>query len=127
MVHRHGRRGPGDIYGAGRLVGSAEPFEMPSYAPQEWTRDAACRLAADPEDWFQQPNSLRTVKALTVCSSCPVKQVCFDYAISKRINYGIWGGRTEKQLRYRLLEIYKTAKAKSFVVIRNGARKRPAS
>lgn len=118
----------------GTLVGHAEPFEMPSHAPEPWTVDAACqpekfpagRLTADgprvllePEDWFQRPHSLRTKAARAVCETCPVRQQCLEYAVRKRIPDGIWGGLTEKELRALLRKAYRQARARSYVVIRN--------
>jgi hypothetical protein len=37
--------------------------------------------------------------ARRVCSACPVRQQCLDYAITNRIAYGIWGGLTERERR----------------------------
>lgn len=137
MVHNRGRRGAANPYGTGRLVGHAEPFEMPSHRPEPWTRDAACapdkypsaRFPAngpmrllEPNDWHQAANSPRTVMARMVCAGCPVRRECGEYAVRKRINNGIWGGLTEKELRALLLKAYKEARAKSFVVIRQRPR-----
>lgn len=119
---------------SGTLVGHAEPFEMPSYAPEPWTVDAACqpekfpsrrltpegpRVLLEPEDWFQKPNSQRTRAAREVCLECPVREQCLEYAVRKRIPDGIWGGKTEKELRSLLRKAYDRARARSTVVIRN--------
>lgn len=134
MIRNHNRRGPGNQYGAGRLAGSAEPFEMPSHRPEPWTRDAACqpercptgvrpadggRVLLEPNDWHQAANSPRTVMARQVCLLCPVRRECQEYAVRKRIDNGIWGGLTEKELRSLLRRAYQQARAKSFVVIRS--------
>jgi len=37
--------------------------------------------------------------ARQVCSACPVRQLCLDYAITNRITHGIWGGLTERERR----------------------------
>jgi WhiB family redox-sensing transcriptional regulator len=109
--------------GTGHLVGSAEPFEMPRFEPESWTRDAACREPRDLDDWHQPPNSLRTKAAREVCATCPVREQCLDFAIRNRIDNGIWGGLTEKELRALLLKAYKKARAKTLVVIRPKRRK----
>lgn len=30
--------------------------------------------------------------ALNICAACPVKLLCFDYAVSVPETYGVWGG-----------------------------------
>jgi WhiB family redox-sensing transcriptional regulator len=37
--------------------------------------------------------------AKRVCAGCPVRRACLDYAITNRIELGIWGGMTEKERR----------------------------
>jgi len=37
--------------------------------------------------------------ARQVCTACPVRQPCLDYAITDRITSGIWGGLTERERR----------------------------
>lgn len=67
----------------------------------EWQRDGLCNQT-DPEAFF--PEYERDGKAAkAVCKECPVKQKCFDYAVSNQETFGIWGGvdftirRTEKE------------------------------
>ena len=50
-------------------------------------RDAA-RLAAERES-----------RALALCERCPVQVECLAYAVASRQQHGVWGGRTEQQLR----------------------------
>lgn len=46
-----------------------------------------------PEDLHGQYNNWAERKlAIEICSRCPVKALCADYAISTREPYGIWGG-----------------------------------
>jgi hypothetical protein len=112
--------------GSGRLIGAAEPPEVGLWQPEPWTERAACvndnpKEPGKPEDlndWHQPANSPRTRFALSVCATCPVRQECLDYAIRNRIDNGIWGGVTEKELRSLLLKAYKQARAKTLVVIR---------
>jgi WhiB family redox-sensing transcriptional regulator len=37
--------------------------------------------------------------ARQVCSSCPVREACLDYAIYCRIEHGVWGGESERARR----------------------------
>jgi WhiB family redox-sensing transcriptional regulator len=56
----------------------------------EWQREALCNQT-DPEAFF--PEYERGGKmAKEVCKHCPVKQKCFDYAVSNNEEHGIWGG-----------------------------------
>ncbi len=34
-----------------------------------------------------------------ICSSCVVMQECLEYALSNRIDHGVWGGASERQRR----------------------------
>jgi hypothetical protein len=34
-----------------------------------------------------------------VCTRCPARQPCLEYALSNRITSGIWGGLTERERR----------------------------
>lgn len=36
-------------------------------------------------------------KTIVVCEGCPVKWDCLNYAVANGIEYGIWGGTTERQ------------------------------
>ncbi|MFD9072053.1 WhiB family transcriptional regulator [Streptomyces lasiicapitis] len=38
-------------------------------------------------------------EAKAICSSCPVKKACFDYALDNQIRHGMWGGLTEDERR----------------------------
>ena len=56
--------------------------------------DAICGDGwTDPEIFFD----LRTEKAaVEVCVSCPLMQMCADYALKNEIEHGVWGGLTER-------------------------------
>ena len=51
-------------------------------------RGAATRLAAT-----------RERQALAVCDRCPVQVQCLAYAVATRQQHGVWGGRTQQELR----------------------------
>ncbi|MEV5877991.1 WhiB family transcriptional regulator [Streptomyces sp. NPDC052101] len=38
-------------------------------------------------------------EAKQICSQCPVKKACFDYALDNEIRQGMWGGITETERR----------------------------
>jgi WhiB family redox-sensing transcriptional regulator len=62
-------------------------------ADAEMWVDAVCSQI-DPELFFD----LRTEKqAVDVCIGCPLMQKCGEYALKNQVEYGVWGGLTEKQ------------------------------
>ncbi|MGO9872493.1 MAG: WhiB family transcriptional regulator [Acidimicrobiia bacterium] len=37
-----------------------------------------------------------------VCAQCPVRGECLEYALTNRLDYGVWGGASERE-RQRIL------------------------
>lgn len=61
----------------------------------EWTLQAKCRHMADalfPEGKDQK-------RARAVCIGCPVRSECLAEALDNRIEWGVWGGMTERERR----------------------------
>lgn len=66
--------------------------------PEDWTLVARCRGMEDalfPEGKDQK-------RARTVCLGCPVRQRCLAEALDDRIEWGVWGGLTERERRHLL-------------------------
>jgi WhiB family transcriptional regulator, redox-sensing transcriptional regulator len=63
---------------------------------EDWTGQAACR-ATDPDALFVQGAAQNRAKA--VCLSCPVRTECLADALDNRIEFGVWGGMTERERR----------------------------
>jgi WhiB family redox-sensing transcriptional regulator len=70
----------------------------------EWQLHAACR-GSDPELFFRRPGERgpalreRETQAQAICSACPVRRTCLEWALAVPELYGVWGGRTEEELR----------------------------
>lgn len=62
----------------------------------DWRRDAACR-DGDPDRLFVRGAAQR--QARTVCAGCPVRTECLAEALDNRIEFGVWGGMTERERR----------------------------
>lgn len=62
----------------------------------DWAARGACR-AADPDMLFVQGAAQNRAKA--VCMSCPVRTECLADALDNRIEFGVWGGMTERERR----------------------------
>ncbi|GAA1942780.1 WhiB family transcriptional regulator [Amycolatopsis minnesotensis] len=62
----------------------------------DWRVSASCR-DSDPDGLFVR--GAEQNKAKTVCMGCSVRTECLAEALDHRINFGIWGGMTERERR----------------------------
>ncbi|WP_239310994.1 MULTISPECIES: WhiB family transcriptional regulator [unclassified Frankia] len=62
----------------------------------DWTANAACR-DLDPDDLFVQGAAQNRVK--TRCFGCAVRTECLADALDNRVEFGVWGGMTERERR----------------------------
>lgn len=62
---------------------------------QSWVETARCRGAED--DLF--PEGKQQKRAAAICMGCPVRQDCLIEALDNRLEWGIWGGLTERERR----------------------------
>jgi len=63
---------------------------------QDWTARAACRDDA-PDTLFVQGAAQNRAKS--VCLGCPVRTECLADALDNRVEFGVWGGMTERERR----------------------------
>lgn len=61
-----------------------------------WSERAACR-SSDPEELFDA--AARQNRAKAVCNGCAVRTECLVEALDNRIEFGVWGGMTERERR----------------------------
>ncbi|MEJ6550657.1 MULTISPECIES: WhiB family transcriptional regulator [unclassified Corynebacterium] len=62
----------------------------------EWITQAHCRNI-DPEELFVRGAAQR--KAVAICRHCPVVLQCRADALDNEVEFGVWGGMTERQRR----------------------------
>jgi WhiB family redox-sensing transcriptional regulator len=62
----------------------------------DWSAQAACRTS-DPDELFVQGAAQNRAKA--VCTGCPVRTECLADALDNRVEFGVWGGMTERERR----------------------------
>lgn len=62
----------------------------------EWAASATCQKSR-PDELFVR--GAEQHKAKVVCSSCPVRAECLAEALDNRIEWGVWGGMTERERR----------------------------
>ncbi|MFZ2176199.1 MAG: WhiB family transcriptional regulator [Rhodococcus sp. (in: high G+C Gram-positive bacteria)] len=67
-----------------------------SVARIDWVVRARCR-ESDPDELFVRGAAQR--EAATVCRDCPVLIECGADALDHRVEFGVWGGMTERQRR----------------------------
>ena len=62
----------------------------------DWTTQAACK-GTDPNELFVQGAAQNRAKLL--CRGCPVRTECLADALDNGIEFGVWGGMTERERR----------------------------
>lgn len=63
---------------------------------ENWRTAALCRTT-DAEDLFVTGAAQR--EARQFCRTCPVRTECLAHALDQRIEFGVWGGMTERERR----------------------------
>ncbi len=62
----------------------------------DWASFAACRTT-DPDTLFVQGAAQNRAKA--ICVGCDVRTECLADALDNRVEFGVWGGMTERERR----------------------------
>lgn len=65
-------------------------------AAHEWASLGLCHKG-DPDVLFVRGAAQNLAKAL--CRACPVRAECLADALDNRVEYGVWGGMTERERR----------------------------
>lgn len=66
---------------------------------EHWVAAALCKQSA-PDELFVR--GAQQHKAKVVCQACPVRTECLAEALDNRIEWGVWGGLTERERRAML-------------------------
>jgi len=69
----------------------------PDHEVQPWMLDARCR-DLDPAEFFPS-DGVGVERARRICAECPVRAECLEYALTYRIDHGVWGGASERERR----------------------------
>lgn len=72
-----------------------------------WRQRAACR-GVDP-DIFYPASDEEVEAAKAICTVCPVREPCLEYALANRERDGVWGGATERERRRIIRQRRKSA------------------
>jgi WhiB family redox-sensing transcriptional regulator len=68
-------------------------------AAPTWRDEAACK-GMDTAIWYPEGGQ-RNDEAKAICDGCPVEAACLEAAVARREDFGVWGGRSEKERRPR--------------------------
>jgi WhiB family redox-sensing transcriptional regulator len=63
---------------------------------QDWSTRAACQQTS-PDNLFVQGAAQNRAKS--VCLGCPVRTECLADSLDNRVEFGVWGGMTERERR----------------------------
>lgn len=63
---------------------------------QEWMAQGAC-VSRDPDELFVEGAAQR--QARIICMTCVVRTECLADALDNRVQFGVWGGMTERERR----------------------------
>ncbi len=63
---------------------------------EDWSTLSRCR-SADPDSLFVL--GAEQNRAKTLCGLCPVRTECLADALDNRVEFGVWGGMTERERR----------------------------
>jgi WhiB family redox-sensing transcriptional regulator len=74
-----------------------ELLTLPAWRDQAVCRDLEPALVG--ELFFPLRGSAIPPRAFELCDQCPVAQECLDFALTERIQHGIWGGTTGRERR----------------------------
>ena len=78
------------------MVATSADFGMVAEARTAWVLKALC-LSTDPDDLFVSGKAQR--RATAICRHCPVVVECLADALDNQVEFGVWGGMTERQRR----------------------------
>jgi WhiB family redox-sensing transcriptional regulator len=73
------------------------PWTAAAPTTEEWRLDALC-AETDPDAFFPEKGG-STREAKRVCTGCPVRAACLDFALANDERFGIWGGLSERERR----------------------------
>ncbi|HWH28042.1 MAG TPA: WhiB family transcriptional regulator [Mycobacteriales bacterium] len=77
-------------------LSASGPRRSGSDTLQDWTARSSC-TSTNADDLFVTGAAQNRAKA--VCMGCPVRTECLADALDNRVEFGVWGGMTERERR----------------------------
>jgi WhiB family redox-sensing transcriptional regulator len=87
-----------------------DTFDRPDHQTPPWMHHGHCR-SLSPSEFFPS-DGVGVERARRICAECPVKAECLEYALTFRIDHGVWGGCSERERR-RILRQRRLTSARS--------------
>ncbi|HPB45000.1 MAG: WhiB family transcriptional regulator [Microthrixaceae bacterium] len=84
------------------------------YSDTSWMSQGNCSHR-DPAMFFPS-DGVGVEIARKACQGCPVIAECLEYAISERIDHGVWGGCSERERRRIIRARAQAAKAQPVTI-----------
>ena len=81
---------------ASLLDQNVEALRSASGADRSWVSAGRC-VGRDPDELFVTGAAQRI--AAQLCTGCPVRLECLADALDNQVEFGVWGGLTERQRR----------------------------
>ena len=94
---------------------TADDITTVAEARAAWVSQALCR-STDPEELFVRGKAQN--KAAVICRHCPVAAECLADALDNHMEFGIWGGMTERQRRALLKQHPEVVSWSEFIAAR---------
>jgi WhiB family transcriptional regulator, redox-sensing transcriptional regulator len=69
----------------------------PDHHTPTWMLHGRCRTLS-PSEFFPS-DGVGVERARRICADCAVKTECLEYALTYRIDHGVWGGCSERERR----------------------------
>jgi WhiB family redox-sensing transcriptional regulator len=101
---RPDRLGPTDQNEVDRDMSDVSRLPGPMDHAWQWQRLGSCRgmdsgVFFHPDGERNPSRARRTARAKEVCHSCPVMDMCREFALQTREPFGVWGGLAEAERR----------------------------
>ena len=74
-----------------------DTLPSPDHHTPSWMDYARCRTLSPGE--FFPSDGVGVDKARRICAQCSVQAKCLEYALTYRIDHGVWGGASERERR----------------------------
>ena len=71
-------------------------MNVETFLDADWQETAGAACRGMDTKFFYPPGSEGIAEAKAVCTKCPIKVECLQYALEYGEDYGIWGGETER-------------------------------
>lgn len=87
-----------------RLMADQQVVAVTNLEDSDWTKRVACGDMSKEVFFPIDSDEVAVKNAKNVCDVCEVRGICLEYALNNVIEYGVWGGTSEKERRILIRE-----------------------